>query len=168
MELNEAKQILEENEYLLTEGVREATNRIYELCDMGTLSWEQVGQAALQYMSEDDVADMARSNEWFSDDDEDEDLEESTITEGFDLVDFACQKADELGLRVVDYKTEKEFNYIPENGNSVINAGYTKNGNVYLRKDNKGNVIFYKVTTEDEVEKGLENFIKYYASKEYI
>ena len=167
MELNEAKQILEENEYLLTEGVREATNRIYELCDMGTLSWEQVGQAALQYMSEDDVADMARSNEWFSDD-EDEDLEESTITEGFDLVDFACQKADELGLRVVDYKTEKEFNYIPENGNSVINAGYTKNGNVYLRKDNKGNTIFYKVTTEDDVVRGLKDFIAYHSSKEYI
>ena len=167
MELNEAKQILEENEYLLTEGVREATNRIYELCDMGTLSWEQVGQAALQYMSEDDVADMARSNEWFSDD-EDEDLEESTITEGFDLVDFACQKADELGLRVVDYKTEKEFNYIPENGNTVINAGYTKNGNVYLRKDNKGNTIFYKVTTEDDVVRGLKDFIAYHSSKEYI
>ena len=73
MKLNEAKQILEENEYILTEGVREATNRIYELCDNGTLSWEQVGQAALQYMSEDDVADMARSNEWFSEDDDDDD-----------------------------------------------------------------------------------------------
>jgi hypothetical protein len=85
-----------------------------------------------------------------------------------DLVDYACQVAEELGLRVVDYKTEKEFNYIPENGNTVINAGYTKNGNVYLRKDNKGNTIFYKVTTEDDVVRGLKDFIAYHSSKEYI
>lgn len=84
------------------------------------------------------------------------------------MVDYACQVAEELGLRVVDYKTEKEFNYIPENGNTVINAGYTKNGNVYLRKDNKGNTIFYKVTTEDDVVRGLKDFIAYHSSKEYI
>ena len=40
---------------------REITNKLYDLVDAGVLTWEQIGQAALGYMSEYDVADMAET-----------------------------------------------------------------------------------------------------------
>lgn len=76
MKLDEAKRILSENNYLLNEGVREATTKVLEMCDEGILSWKDVAEAALRYMSEDAVADMAREYEWISDIDEDEETEE--------------------------------------------------------------------------------------------
>lgn len=52
---------------------REATNKVLEMIEEGALSADAVVLACLSYMSEDDVADMARSNEFFdTDDDEDE------------------------------------------------------------------------------------------------
>lgn len=72
MQLDEAKRILSENDYLLNEGVREATTKVLEMCDEGILSWQDVAEAALRYMSEDAVADMAREYDWISDLDEDE------------------------------------------------------------------------------------------------
>lgn len=57
---------------------REITNKIYEAIDEGMLTWEQVGEAALRFMSEMDVAQMAHNEEFFlyedyEDEDEDED-----------------------------------------------------------------------------------------------
>ena len=43
---------------------REATNKLYDLVDEGVLTWEMVATAALKYMSEDEVADMAECNEF--------------------------------------------------------------------------------------------------------
>lgn len=54
---------------------RQATNRILELVEDGLLDRDTVIMACLKYMSEDDVADMARANEFFyegEDYDEDE------------------------------------------------------------------------------------------------
>ena len=51
---------------------REYTNKIIELCEQGMLDWEDVARECMQYMSEDQVEDMATSNEWVDDDDEDE------------------------------------------------------------------------------------------------
>ena len=45
--------------------VREVTNRIYDAVDAGELSWEQVAKGALQYMNEDDIAEMAWNEEFF-------------------------------------------------------------------------------------------------------
>lgn len=63
--------------------MREATNRILELIDEGVLRPETVVLAALKYMSEDEVADMAHINEFdiFFDEEEDED-------EGFLIEEF--------------------------------------------------------------------------------
>lgn len=56
---------------------RNATNRILELIEEGVLRPETVVMAALKYMSEDEVADMAHINEfdqfWDEAEDEDED-----------------------------------------------------------------------------------------------
>ena len=52
--------------------VREATEKLIDLAEEGALSWETIARAALQYMSEDEVADMAQCNEFIEDEDEEE------------------------------------------------------------------------------------------------
>jgi len=47
---------------------REATNKILEMVEEGILDRDTVIMAALKYMSEDDVADMAHANEFFEED----------------------------------------------------------------------------------------------------
>jgi len=56
--------------------VREITNKIYAAIDEGILTWQQVAEGALQYMSEDDVAEMAHNEEFFLYEDEQEEDEE--------------------------------------------------------------------------------------------
>jgi len=53
--------------------VREVTLKLLELMDEGILDPRAVADAALSYLSEDDVADMAWKNELFIQEDEDED-----------------------------------------------------------------------------------------------
>jgi hypothetical protein len=50
--------------------VRKATLEIIELAEQGLITWESVALAALRYMSEDDVADMAHDNEWLTEEEE--------------------------------------------------------------------------------------------------
>lgn len=52
--------------------VRKATCKVIELCEEGVLSWESVALAALRYMSEYDVADMAHEYEWIEEKEETE------------------------------------------------------------------------------------------------
>ena len=47
--------------------VREATEKLINLAEEGVFSWEAIARAALNYMSEDEVADMARCNEFIED-----------------------------------------------------------------------------------------------------
>jgi|TARA_B110000261_G_C12806589_1_gene246527 hypothetical protein len=59
-------------------GVRQATDKILEMVEEGILDKDTVIMSCLKYMSEDDVADMAHSNEFFmttndEEDDNDED-----------------------------------------------------------------------------------------------
>lgn len=54
-------------------GSRDWTNELLARVEEGCLTWEQIARAALSYMSEDDVEDMARSNELVEDPDEEDD-----------------------------------------------------------------------------------------------
>ena len=56
--------------------VRKATNKVIEMAENCIISWETIARAALQYMSEDEVADMAQCNDFIEDEDEDEEDEE--------------------------------------------------------------------------------------------
>lgn len=51
---------------------RKVTNKLHEMMDVGDLDPRIVADSALSYMSEDDVADMARSNELLWDDNEED------------------------------------------------------------------------------------------------
>ena len=58
--------------------VRQATEKVLEMVEEGILDKDTVIMSCLKYMSEDDVADMAHSNEFFmttndEEDDNDED-----------------------------------------------------------------------------------------------
>lgn len=55
---------------------RKVTVRILEAADEGTLSWQQIAEAAMRAMSEDDVALMAHNEEFFLDDQYDDEDEE--------------------------------------------------------------------------------------------
>ena len=46
------------------ENMKTASCKVIELAENGILSWETIAREALQYMSEDDVADMANSCDW--------------------------------------------------------------------------------------------------------
>lgn len=62
--------------------VREKTNAIIEACEAGLLDWEIVARCSLDYLSEDDVADMARDNELLpEEEDEEKEYEDQEIGE---------------------------------------------------------------------------------------
>ena len=52
---------------------RQATDKILEMVEEGILDKDTVIMSCLKYMSEDDVADMAHSNEFFIKEDDEED-----------------------------------------------------------------------------------------------
>jgi len=51
---------------------RKVTNKLLEMMDDGIIDPQALAQACLQYMSEDDVADMASSNEFLVEEDEED------------------------------------------------------------------------------------------------
>jgi len=54
---------------------RQATDKILEMVEQGILDKDTVIMSCLKYMSEDDVADMAHSNEFFINEEDDEEDE---------------------------------------------------------------------------------------------
>ncbi len=52
--------------------MREMTSKLIAMMDEGLISAEAVAEMALAYMSEDDVADMMRSNDILLEEDEDD------------------------------------------------------------------------------------------------
>ena len=56
--------------------MRKQTTRLLEMMDEGLISATAVAEMALAYMSEDDVADMMRSNDILEEDEEEEDWDE--------------------------------------------------------------------------------------------
>lgn len=69
---------------------RETTNRLLEMVDEGALDARTLALACLKYMSEDDVEDMAKVNEFVAD------LEEPEEDESFSYLVFVGQRKDDL------------------------------------------------------------------------
>ena len=65
--------------------MRTQTTRLLEMMDEGLISAQAVAEMALAYMSEDDVADMMRSNDILEDDEDYEpDVDEAQEWADFD------------------------------------------------------------------------------------
>ena len=54
---------------------RDATCELIEMAENGMIAWESIARECLQYMSEDEVRDMAESNDWIDLEDDEEDEE---------------------------------------------------------------------------------------------
>jgi hypothetical protein len=67
---------------------RQATNKILEMVEEGILDKDTVIMSCLKYMSEDDVADMAHSNEFFINEEEEDDDEPEMEDDPEGLVDI--------------------------------------------------------------------------------
>ena len=66
--------------------MRTQTTRLLEMMDEGLISAQAVAEMALSYMSEDDVADMMRSNDILDEEDEDDGQpDEAQEWESFDV-----------------------------------------------------------------------------------
>lgn len=57
---------------------RKVTNQIYDMVEAGIIDKDYLIIACLKYMSEDEVADMARANDLLIDEDEEEDETDDT------------------------------------------------------------------------------------------
>jgi hypothetical protein len=55
--------------------MRTQTTRLLEMMDEGLISAQSVAEMALAYMSEDEVADMMRSNDILDEDEEDDEYD---------------------------------------------------------------------------------------------
>lgn len=65
--------------------MRQATNKLIDMMDEGLISAQAVAEMALAYMSEDDVADMMRSNDILEEDEDYEpDVDEAQEWHDFD------------------------------------------------------------------------------------
>ncbi len=64
--------------------MRTQTNRLWEMMDNGEIDSRAVAEMALSYMSEDDVADMMRSNDILDEDEDDGQPTEQEEWESFD------------------------------------------------------------------------------------
>ena len=64
--------------------MRTQTNRLLDMMDEGVISAQAVAEMALAYMSEDDVADMMRSNDILEEDEDDGQPDEMQEWESFD------------------------------------------------------------------------------------
>lgn len=51
---------------------RQATCRLIELAEQGIIDWESLARDCMNYMSEDEVADMAHINDYLESEEEDE------------------------------------------------------------------------------------------------
>ena len=81
--------------------IRATTNKILAAMDDGLLTPQQVAEAALRFLSEDDVAKMAHNEEFFfNEDEDDEDAaaveydDEDELADEFDT--YICNKGIEL------------------------------------------------------------------------
>ena len=67
---------------------RQATDKILEMVEQGILDRDTVIMSCLKYMSEDDVADMAHSNEFFINEEDEDDDEPEMEDDPEGLVDI--------------------------------------------------------------------------------
>jgi hypothetical protein len=64
--------------------MRTQTNKLIDMMDEGLISAQAVAEMALAYMSEDEVADMMRSNDILDEDEDDGQPDEAQEWESFD------------------------------------------------------------------------------------
>ena len=112
--------------------VRKVTNEVTELAEEGVISWESIVRAALRFMSEYDVTDMASMYSWIEDDEDDDDLYES-----FNEKDF-LHKLDQFQTSItVKPEDEKTVKDILRNKNISFKIDDSKEGKLKFKLNYK-------------------------------
>ena len=117
---------------------------IYEAIDAGLVSLEDIGKAALSYMSSDDLEDMVRMNDFYVPNvfnptgDDEEDMNEAC--EGTQSSDIAEKKDQEVGSLQKPKKPKKEIiegnkPFIPDKIDKYVSNYNTKTGKKKQAKD---------------------------------
>lgn len=115
--------------------VRKVTNEVTELAEDGVISWESIARAALRYMSEYDVTDMASMYSWIEDEDND-------LYESFNEKDF-LHKLDQFQTSItVKPEDEKTVKNILRNKNISFKIDDSKEGKLKFK-------LNYKALKED-------------------
>ena len=94
---------------------RETTNRLLEMVDEGALDARTLALACLKYMSEDVVEDMAKANEFLTDEEEDSEEESYPyiINAGDDVDDLCPLFASESKDKAINLcKSTKFYKYL--------------------------------------------------------
>lgn len=146
---------------------------IYEAIDAGLVSLEDIGKAALSYMSSDDLEDMVRMNDFYVPNvfnptgDDEEDMNEAC--EGTQSSDIAEKKDQEVGSLQKPKKPKKHFNEmfkIPKNhgfkGFRLDENGHYIRGNyVLINEDGSIRAVNKNKLNETIVSKDLKTKDEY-------
>ena len=146
---------------------------IYEAIDAGLVSLEDIGKAALSYMSSDDLEDMVRMNDFYVPNvfnptgDDEEDMNEAC--EGTQSSDIAEKKDQEVGSLQKPKKPKKHFNEmfkIPKNhgfkGFRLDENGHYIRGNyVLINEDGSIKAVNKNKLNETIVSKDLKTKDEY-------
>ena len=93
--------------------MRDCTNKLLEMIDEGLLDARTVALACMNYMSEDEVEDMAKANEFLEEPEEEEETHPYIINAGDSLDDLfpylACKSEDKA---IALCKTNKFYKYM--------------------------------------------------------
>lgn len=116
--------------------VRKVTNEVTELAEEGVISWESIARAALRFMSEYDVTDMASMYSWVEDEDDDD------LYESFNEKDF-LHKLDQFQTSItVKPEDEKTVKNILRNKNISFKIDDSKEDKLKFK-------LNYKALKED-------------------
>ena len=88
---------------------RETTNRLLEMVDEGALDARTLALACLKYMSEDDVEDMAKANEFVAELDEEE--EDAEPEDHYDWILNVGDQKDDLAVYMACPTKEEAIRY---------------------------------------------------------
>jgi hypothetical protein len=92
---------------------RETTNKLLEMLDEGVLDARTLALACLKYMSEDEVEDMAKANEFVADLEEEEKSYPYIINAGDELDDLCPLFASESKEKAIELcKSNKFYKYL--------------------------------------------------------
>jgi hypothetical protein len=129
---------------------RKITNKLLDLVDEGMLTWEIIARSALLYMSEDDVAGMARVNELIQDEAEDEEDDEE------DDIDALLREGDDDEyLRVVSMEANE------------ADAAVTAVAQFIAREEAAAEELAQQYVEDDEVDAKKECTLELKAAAEY-
>ena len=110
---------LEESKSLKESVAGKYSERIWDALEIGAMSYQEVAEAAIYYLSDDEVEDLARMNDWvyiFEDPEEDEEEEDEELEESKSLNEKIPADLAKAYRQSAEYRRGEGALYIPDLG----------------------------------------------------